>query len=81
MIKCRRSRPEVFCKKDVVRNAAKFTGKQLHQSLFLMTQVFSCEFREILKNTFSYGTSPVVASENRIKNKKATKTEYFPSSI
>ena len=45
-----------------------------------MAQVFSCEFREILKNTFSYGTSPVAASENGIKNKKATKTEYFPCS-
>ena len=81
IIKRRRSRPEVFCKKGVVRNVAKFTGKQLYQSLFLMAQVFSCEFREILKNTFSYGTSPVVPSENRIKNKKATKTEYFHSSI
>ena len=55
--------PEVFCKKDVLRNFAKFTGKQ---SLFLNkvadlrpenfikkeTKVFSCEFCEISKNTF-----------------------------
>ena len=68
IIKRRRSRPEVFCKKGVVRNVAKFTGKQLYQSLFPMAQVFSCEFREMLKNTFSYGTSPVAASENGIKN-------------
>ena len=81
IIKRRRSRPEVFCKKGVVRNIAKFIGKQLYQGLFLMAQVFSCEFCEILKNTFSYGTSSVVASENGIKNKKATKTEYFPCSI
>ena len=27
---------EVFCKKDVLRNFAKFTGKQLCQSLFLI---------------------------------------------
>ena len=27
------SRPEVFCKKGVLRNFAKFTGKQLCQSL------------------------------------------------
>ena len=27
------SRPEVFCKKDVLRNFAKFTGKHLCQSL------------------------------------------------
>ena len=30
----RSSRPEVFCKKDVPRNFAKVTGKQLCQSLF-----------------------------------------------
>ena len=43
----RNSRPEVFCKKDVLRNFAKFTGKHLRQSLFfnkLWTQGFSCEF-------------------------------------
>ena len=31
----RSSLPEVFCKKGVLRNFAKFTGKQLCQSLFL----------------------------------------------
>ena len=30
----RSSRPEAFCKKGVLRNFAKFTGKHLHQSLF-----------------------------------------------
>ena len=30
----RSSRPEVFCKKDVFKNFAKFTGKHLCQSLF-----------------------------------------------
>ena len=30
----RRSRPEVFCKKGVLRNFAKFTGKHLCQGLF-----------------------------------------------
>ena len=29
----RSSRPEVFCKKGVLRNFAKFTGKHLYQSL------------------------------------------------
>ena len=67
-------------KKGVTRNFAKFMGKQLCQSFFLMAQVFSCEFCNISKNTFSYRTSPVVASENGIKNKKATKTEYSPCS-
>ena len=31
----RSSRPEMFCKKGVLRNFAKFTGKHLCQSLFL----------------------------------------------
>ena len=31
----RSSRPEVFCKKCVLRNFAKFTGRQLCHSLFL----------------------------------------------
>ena len=30
----RSSRPEVFCKRGVLRNFAKFTGKHLRQSLF-----------------------------------------------
>ena len=30
----RSSRQEVFCKEGVLRNFAKFTGKQLRQSLF-----------------------------------------------
>ena len=30
----RSSRPEEFCKKDVLRNFAKFTGKRLCQNLF-----------------------------------------------
>ena len=33
----RSSRPEVFCKKCVLRNFAKFTGKHLRQSLFFNT--------------------------------------------
>ena len=33
--KIRSSRPEVFCKKDVFENLAKFTGKHLRQGLFL----------------------------------------------
>ena len=34
LLKSRSSCPEVFCKKGVLRNFAKFTGKQLCQSLF-----------------------------------------------
>ena len=33
-LSCRSSRPEVFCKKGVLRNFTKFTGKHLRQSLF-----------------------------------------------
>ena len=71
------SRPEVFCKKDVLRNFAKFTGKNLYQSFFINkvavltpvtllkktpAHVFSCEFCEISKNTISYRTPPMAAS-------------------
>ena len=73
-VKYRSSRTEVFCKKDVLRNFAKFTGKHLCQRLFFnkvaglackfikkesLAQVFSCEFCEISKNTFFYRTPPV----------------------
>ena len=34
MLKFESSRPEVFCKKGVLRNLAKFTGEHLCQSLF-----------------------------------------------
>ena len=56
---------EVFFKKGVLKTFAKFAGKQLCQSLYFnkftgcnftkkeaLTQFFSCEFREIFKNTF-----------------------------
>ena len=62
----RSSRLEVYCKKDVLRNFAKFTGKHLCQSLFfnkvadqeILAQVFSCEFCEICQNIFFYRTPP-----------------------
>ena len=67
----RSSRPELFCKKGVLRNFAKFTGKHLCQSLFFnketLAQVFSCEFCEISKNTFFYRT-PLVAASACMKN-------------
>ena len=67
---CRSSRREVFCRKGVLRNLAKFTGKHLWQSLFFnkvagliekeaLAQVFSCEFCQISKNIFSYRTPPM----------------------
>ena len=67
----RSSRPEVFCKKGVLRFFPKFTGKHLCQSLFFnkvvkketLAQVFSCEFCEISKNTFSTEHLRTTASE------------------
>ena len=72
--------PEVFCKKGVLRNFAKFAGKHLYRGLFLnkvaglrpatllkreiLAHVFSCKFCENYKNTFSYKTPPVAASES-----------------
>ena len=61
-------RPDVFCKKGVFSNFSKFTGKNLCQSLYFNKvaglQVLSCEICEISKNTFSYRTPPVAASES-----------------
>ena len=74
---CEKQPPQVFCKKGVLRDFAKFTGKHLCYSPFLnkiagmacnfikketLTRVFSCEFCEITKNTFSERTRPVAAS-------------------
>ena len=39
-------------KKAVLRNFAKFTGKQLFQSLEALAQLFSYGFCEIIRNTF-----------------------------
>ena len=62
----RSSHPEVFCRKGVLRNFAKFTGKHLCQGLFFkketLAQVFSSEFCKISKNTFSHRTSAVADS-------------------
>ena len=65
----------MFYKKGVLRNLAKFTGKNLWQSLFFnkvagliekgtLVQVFSGEFCQISKNTFSYITPPMAASDS-----------------
>ena len=68
----RSSHPEVFCKKDVLRNFAKIKRKhlailkKLQACNFInkenLAQLFRCEFCEISKNTFSYRTPPVAAS-------------------
>ena len=71
----RSSRPEVLCKKGVLRNFRKFTGKHQCQSVIFnkvaghnfikketLALVFSCEFCEIFKNAFFYRPPPVAAS-------------------
>ena len=69
----RSSHPQVFCKKGVLRNFAKFTGKHLCQGLFFnkypdacnfikkktLVQVSSCEFCEISKNAFIHTEADV----------------------
>ena len=80
------SRLEVFCKKCVLRNFTKFTGKRLCQSLIFnkvarlrpanfskketLAQVFSCEFCEISKNNFSVEHLWVTASNDTTLNQQ-----------
>ena len=57
-VKSRSSRPKVFCKKRVLRNLAKFTGNTCARVSFFnkvagLRPVFSCQFCEISKNSFS----------------------------
>ena len=63
----------MFYKEGVLRNLAKFTGK--HRAMQAacnfnkkdtLAQVFSCEFCEISKNTFSYKTPPAAASTSSL---------------
>ena len=77
--KVRSSRPEVFCRKGVLRNFSKFTEKHLCQSLFLnkvlglrpatllkrtlWRKCFPVKFCEISKSTIFYRTPTVAASE------------------
>ena len=48
LLRNRNSDPEVFCEKGVLRNFAKFTGKQLCQSLFL-NKVAGMRYATLLK--------------------------------
>ena len=74
----RRSRPEVFCKKGVLGNCAKFTGKHMRQDLFLnkvpgllpasifkkrlWRRYFPVNFAKILRSLFLCKTPLVTAS-------------------
>ena len=60
----RRSQQDLFCKKDISKNFTKFIAKDMCQSLLnkvrslslqiylKMVKMFSCDFCEIVKNTF-----------------------------
>ena len=56
----RSRRPEAFCKKGILENLTKFTGKHLCQSLFF-NKVAGLRICEIFKNAFFYRT-PLVAA-------------------
>ena len=43
----------LFCKKNILRNFAKFTGKHLRQSLFFNKVAFSCGFCKFLRTPFA----------------------------
>ena len=77
IVNLRSSRPDVFCRKDVLKNFAKFTGKYLCQSLFfnkvaglrpatllkkrLWHRCFLVNFAKFLKTPFFYRI-PLVAA-------------------
>ena len=79
----------MFFKKSVLKNFAKFTGKHLCQSFFFNkvtglqlwketpAQVFSCQFCEISKNTFSHRTPLVAASETIIRGFFRTQSNIY----
>ena len=79
----------MFCRKGVLRNSTKSTGKHLCHSLFFnmqtketLAQVFPCEFCEISKNTFSYRTSPVTAYVVcHLKNKSVQEDDLLTMSV
>ena len=85
----RSSRPKVFCKKSVLRNFTKFTGKHLCQILIFnkvaglrhnfiiketLAQMFSCEYCEISQNTCYYRT---LLQDCLTLKKKTTKRNIF----
>ena len=56
---CRSSRREVFCKKVVLRNLTKFTGKHLCQSLFFFNKVAGQRPATLLKKRLLHRCFPV----------------------
>ena len=56
------SRLEMFCKKGVLTNSAKFTAKHKKEKKETLAHWFSSKFCHIYKNSFSYRLSSVAAS-------------------
>ena len=85
VFRSRSSHAEVFCKKGILINFAKFTGKHLWVSFLIklldkketLAQVFSCEFCEISKNTFFNKTPLVVASADHMNQRKIINSFFF----
>ena len=89
----RSSRPKVFCKRGVLKNFANFTGRHLCQNLFLNKiaglrpatllkkrlwhRCFPVNFLKFLKNTFSYRTPPVAASDYSLNVEHWTKPQLL----
>ena len=78
------SLPEVFCKKDVLKDFVEFTGKHLSQGLLFkketLAKLFSCEFCEIFKNTFLHRTPSMAASDWTSSEPLMYLTDYLPVS-
>ena len=83
----------MLCKKTVIKNLTKHTGKHLCQSIFLiklqaetcnfikqeaLAQVFSCEFCEIFKNIISADHIRATASEEVENAFKEKSMEKLP---
>ena len=67
---------KVLCKKDVLNDFAKSTGKYLRQSLFFnkvaVAQVFPCESFETFNNIY-FNRKPPVAASVTLASKKNSK--------
>ena len=75
----------LFCNKvaglEISQNSQENTCAKVSFLNFIkketLAQVFSCEFREISKNIFSYRTPPVAASEQSNINNPGSKRDHF----
>ena len=70
-IKCRSSRPEVFCKKGVFRNFVNFTEKRLRPATSLKKRFwhscFTVNFMKFLKHLFFQNASDSCFSKDLLK--------------